>query len=386
MKTAYLGKVQLSDVDLSYLNEAQQLQDITYFLEVNPRFMQGPAYNIKKLYPHTGIFRATEAYPEFERYSGFINTDKFYVVNTTGRLWVLKSFWTHILLTFFLLRHKFSVIHLVWPPNVYEIALYFLRKRMVLTVHDPFVHTGADSVIVRLRRKVAFCLVPRLIILNKTQRQEFLEHYGLRPERVTDSTMGCYTYLHTVKPDASPEMGKYILFAGKISPYKGLDYLLPAMKEVHKACPDCRLVVAGSGKWHFDISDYEQLPYIEIRNRFIPEQELVALIANSQFMVCPYTDATQSGVVLSAFAFCKPVIATNVGALPEMVADRRHGMIVREKDSDTLAQAIVSLWRNEELQQQFSENIKSDYSTGGKSWAAIARQMSTVYRGLLTTN
>ena len=40
MKIAYLGKIQLSDVDLSYLHEAQKLSDITYILEITPRFQK----------------------------------------------------------------------------------------------------------------------------------------------------------------------------------------------------------------------------------------------------------------------------------------------------------------------------------------------------------
>ena len=380
MKTAYLGKMQLSDIDLSYLNEAQKQQDVTYFVEVNPRFMQGPAYGFKTLYPHTGIFLATEAYPELARFSNFIDTGKFYVVNTPGRLWVLKSFWTHLLLTLFLLRRRFDVIHLVWPPNIYEAALYLLRRRMVLTVHDPFVHTGNDSFVVRMRRKAAFSLVPKLIILNKPQRQPFISHYRLKAERVHNGIIGCYTSLRTIQPDLStlPD-GAYILFAGKVSPYKGLDYLLPAMRLVHDECADCRLVVAGGGKYHFDLSPYRLLPYIDIRNRFIPEEELVALISHARFVVCPYTDATQSGVVMSAFAFNRPVIATNVGGLPEMVKDGRYGIVVRERDTGALAQAIVRLWTEEETAGSCSQHIAQDYATGEQSWKKAARQMAEIY-------
>lgn len=381
MKIAYLGKMQLSDIDLSYLNEAQKLHDVTYFVEVNPRFMQGPAYGMKALFPRTGIFPATQAYPELARFAGFIDTDKFYVVNTPGRLWAVKSFWTHLLLALFLLRRGFDVIHLVWPPNIYETALYLLRRRTVLTVHDPFPHTGNDTTIVRLRRKVAFRLVPRLIILNKAQRQAFIAHYKLRPGRVYDGIMGCYTSLHTIQPDLSalPAGKRYILFAGKILPYKGLDYLLPAMREVHKQCPDCHLIVAGSGNYHFDTSPYEALPYIDIRNRYIPGPELVALVSNAQFIVCPYTDATQSGVVMTAFAFARPVIVTNVGGLPEMVSDGRHGFVVKEKDCQALAAAIARLWKEEGLAKDFSHNIVHDYATGERSWRKAAEQLGGIY-------
>lgn len=384
MKIAYLGKIQLSDVDLSYLHEAERLFDITYIMEVNPRFLKGPAFNIVHLYHRSGVFKAIEIYPEFKRLDGFINTEKFYVVNTCGRLWQLKSIWTHILLLFFLIKQKFDVIHLVWPPNIYEFALYFLRHKMVLTVHDPFPHSGLDTWIVRLRRKVAFYLIPYFIILNKKQRKDFLLSYQLSEDRVINSKLSCYTYLQTTEPDYSevPQKGSYILFAGKISPYKGIDYLLPAMEKVHQQCPNCRLVVAGSGKYHFDISKYKLLNYIDIRNRFIPNNEMVALIQNCAFMVCPYTDATQSGVVMSAFAFNKPVIATNVGGLPEMVKHQQYGLIIKERDTNAIAENIIMLWKHQDTINTFSDNIRKDYSSGELSWKTITEKILSIYINL----
>lgn len=382
MKVAYLGKIQLSDVDLSYLHEAQQLSDVTLFMEVSPRFMRGPAFNIQQIYPHTGIYKAVEVYPEFRKYADFIDIDKFFVVNTCGRLWHLKSFWTNFLLLLFLIRGNFEVLHLAWPPNVYEFILYVLRHKMLLTVHDPFPHTAHDTFVVRLRRKFAFRLIPRLIILNKAQREDFIDFYKLSSQRVIDSRLSCYTYLRTVSMDIErvPALGTYILFAGRISPYKGLDYLLPAMIKVHECCPDSRLIVAGGGKYHFDISKYQSFDFIDIRNRFIPDEELVALINNAAFIVCPYTDATQSGVIMSAYAFHKPVIATNVGGLPEMVRHGIEGLIVNERDTEALTDAIISLWTNKQLNNDFSYQIALRYDAGKLSWKQIAKDLSQEYQ------
>lgn len=381
MKIAYLGKIQLSDADLSYLNAAQKLSDITYIMEVTPRFMKGPAYNIGKIYPHSGVFKATEAYPEFEKYSRIIDVDKFYVVNTCGKFWQLKAFWTNFLLLLFLIRNKFDVIHLTWPANVYEFIIYMLKRKIILTVHDPFPHTGLDTRIVRLRRKVAFRCVPHFIILNKAQREKFLSFYHLPSSAVIDSRLSCYTYLNIVEQDMTtvPEQ-KYILFAGKISKYKGVEYLLEAMKKVHDTFPDIKLVVAGGGKYHFDISEYAALPYIDIRNRFIPDEELVALMNKTQFMVCPYTDATQSGVIMSSFTFGTPVIATRVGGLPEMLGNGKYGMLVKEKDTDALYQGICRLLSDEEQLADYRKEIAKDYTSDGYlSWKTIAEELRESY-------
>ena len=381
MKIAYIGKIQLSDADLSYLNSAQKLSDITYIMEVTPRFMKGPAYNFGKIDPHSGVFKATEAYPEFEKYSRIIDVDKFYVVNTCGKFWQLKAFWTNFLLLLFLIRNKFDVIHLTWPANVYEFIIYMLKRKIILTVHDPFPHTGLDTRIVRLRRKVAFRCVPHFIILNKAQREKFLSFYHLPSSAVIDSRLSCYTYLNMVEQDMTtvPEQ-KYILFAGKISKYKGVEYLLEAMKKVHDTFPDIKLVVAGGGKYHFDISEYAALPYIDIRNRFIPDEELVALMNKTQFMVCPYTDATQSGVIMSSFTFGTPVIATRVGGLPEMLGNGKYGMLVKEKDTDALYQGICSLLSDEEQLADYRKEIAKDYTSDGYlSWKTIAEELRESY-------
>lgn len=382
MRIAYLGKIQLSDVDLSYLKEAQKLSDMTYIMEITPRFVKGPAYNISSVYPKSGVFKAVDIYPEFTKYADFIDIDKFYIVNTYGKLWQIKAFYTNLLLLIFLIRNKFSVIHVTWPLNIYEFILYFLRKKMLLTVHDPFPHTGLDTFIVRLRRKVAFWLIPKLIILNQAQREEFISYYKIDPSRLIDSRMSSYTYLQSIKPNTeSPVLPDkpFILFSGKISPYKGVDYLLPAMIKVHERFPKTNLIVAGGGKYHFNVEPYKKLDYIDIRNCFIPEDELVALMKSSLFMICPYTDATQSGVIMSAFAFAKPVIATNVGGLPEMVIDNKYGLIVKEKDVDALADSICLLLQKPELVKYFSEEISKNYGYGELSWKKIAEELRNEY-------
>lgn len=384
MKVAYIGKIQLSDVDLSYLHEAQKLSDVSYFMEVNPRFHRGPGFMFPEVAKKNGIFKAIDIYPGLAKYSKFIDIDKFYIVNTSGRLWAIKALFVNIMLMLRLMKGNFNVVHVAWPLNVYEFALYALYKKMMLTVHDPFPHSGLDTFIVRLRRKVAFALIPKLILLNKQQKNEFMQYYHIPSKRIVESQLSCYTYLRTVSefPMTDASTNNFILFAGKISRYKGLDYLLPAMREVHKVFPKTKLIVAGGGSFHFDVTEYEKLEYIDIRNRFIPEEELVSLIKHSRFVVCPYTDATQSGVVMSAFAFAKPVVVTNVGGLPCMVGHGAFGDIVKEKDIEALTQSIIKLLSHPELLQEYSNNIFTSYEKGERSWRHIADALKKIYNSL----
>ena len=95
-------------------------------------------------------------------------------------------------------------------------------------------------------------------------------------------------------------------------------------------------------------------------------------------VVCPYIDATQSGVIMSAFALNKPVVCTNVGALPEMVKDNRYGKIVAPENSQALADAIVSM-NTDDVLNQMSEFIDKDHSQGMRSWRSIAEETISFY-------
>lgn len=83
-KIAYLSRTPLSDVNLSYLHSAQMTMDITYYLEVAPRYLKGVAINLSDCYPKSGVYPA-EIYPTLGKFRGYIDTGKFRIVNTSGK-------------------------------------------------------------------------------------------------------------------------------------------------------------------------------------------------------------------------------------------------------------------------------------------------------------
>ena len=87
---------------------------------------------------------------------------------------------------------------------------------------------------------------------------------------------------------------------------------------------------------------------------------------------------------MSAYAFCTPVIATNVGGLPEMVEHQRNGLIVPEKDAERLADSIINLWQHPELTAAFSKQIELSYSMGSLSWQHIAEQLNKEYQHIIS--
>jgi glycosyltransferase involved in cell wall biosynthesis len=140
------------------------------------------------------------------------------------------------------------------------------------------------------------------------------------------------------------------------------------------------VIIAGSGRFYFDIESIRGNNTFRIINRYIPNNELADLIRQSEIVVCPYTDATQSGVVMTAYAFNKPVIASAVGGFLDAVEHDKTGLLVPPRDSEALAEAIIKLLKNPDKLKEMSNNISNLSKDSEFSWESIAEKTAAVYK------
>ena len=106
---------------------------------------------------------------------------------------------------------------------------------------------------------------------------------------------------------------------------------------------DVLLVVAGEAWWE-KAAEYERLAdpvrdHVRFDFRFIPDSEIATFFAAADVVLAPYRIEAQSGVALTAFHFARPVIATIVGGLPEII-DSNNGMLIPPEDPFALAKAV----------------------------------------------
>lgn len=245
------------------------------------------------------------------------------------------------------------------------------RKKVISFVHDPFPHSGEDNFGRVLSNHLLVKFSKRYVLFNQAQKQEFIDKYNVNPNHVYCSYLSFYEYLKVFDklPIDSHKKKINILFYGRISPYKGIEYLLKGIRSYYQSGYEgIEITVAGRGNFNFDISEYTKLPYVHIKNSFIDSPDLVKMIKESDAVICPYTDATQSGVVMSAYAFGKPVIATKVGGLPEMLENGELGILIPPKNVDAIKDVFVKITSNPSLLSEYSDKIQKVYVYGNKSW------------------
>ncbi|RGW69535.1 glycosyltransferase family 4 protein [Segatella copri] len=386
MKVAYISTPHLADCDIPLIGELQKKINLFYFLKVSESTKRLTLIKIESLNKRGGVYPASD-FPELAYLANAIDLSKTYIVNLPGKHdWSISNLLTIFRMVCVILHKKINIVHLTWPPRYGEFFTYLLRKRIVITMHDPLPHSSEDTWLNRLHRDVCFRLLNDFILLNETQKEDFIKTYHMGAKRVVLSHLSAYTNLQNIKPQ-KPDVSNYVVFFGGISSHKGIEYLCEAMDKVCKKHPDVKLVVAGKGKIYFDLNQYAIYSngHLVLLNRYLDDTELVGLIRSSLFVVCPYVDATQSGVIMSAFALNKPVIATNVGALPSMVKNGLYGTIVPPRDVTSLATAINTLIEDPQKIEAMTENIKHDYSKGKYSWNAIAQGITDIYTKKLST-
>ncbi len=144
--------------------------------------------------------------------------------------------------------------------------------------------------------------------------------------------------------------GAPAMFVGRLTPVKGVDVLLRAVRLVHAQEPDFRLRIAGSGACMGDLRELTRSLEIDGCVEFLGDvSDTAKCLRQSSMLVLPSRSEGLSIAILEAMGVGLPVIATRVGGTPEAVEHGRTGILVEPESVEELAGAILKLWREPEL-------------------------------------
>jgi glycosyltransferase involved in cell wall biosynthesis len=294
-------------------------------------------------------------------------------------------------------RVRPDVVHLHGTNQsalAYLIMLRLTGLPVAVTAHVVTAHerTRIEDAVHRAIHRLS----PLIIAHSEFDRTRLVEEFAIDPARVTVIPHGEYGFFGDDTAPVEPAVARrrlgldpsdeVALFFGYIREYKGLDVLLDAWPAVAQARPGARLVIAGDPV-RLDPARRDALLAAATRvgavHRFgyVPFADVSGYIAAADVLVLPYRHVSQSGVLYLALAHGLPVVATRVGALPEVLHDGESGLLVPPESPAALAEALVRLFGDADLRRRLAAGGRA--VAARHAWPAIAARTEAALAGLV---
>jgi len=259
------------------------------------------------------------------------------------------------------------------------------RARTVVTAHDlvPKNATRLGALAARLLQRAA----DRIVVHGVALERELAARVPSIAARIRVVPHGAAQLLAPATAlDVAPRPPT-LLFFGYLHEEKGLPDLIDALPQVAARVPALRVVIAGEPE--LDVAPLQSraralgvADRIEWRLSYVEAGEVGALFTAATAVVLPYRKASQSGVAFLAGAYGRPLVATRVGALPEVVQDGVSGLLVPPEDPQVLAAALSELLSDPARARKMGGAHARFCRTEG-SWASIAQRTRALYGELL---
>jgi glycosyltransferase involved in cell wall biosynthesis len=258
------------------------------------------------------------------------------------------------------------------------------RRPRVMTAHHILPPRPSRQALRGARR--AFGAMDAAVAHSEHGAARLRRELGLDSARVRVIPHGAFDYLTRLPTEAPlpPELegaeGPVILFFGLLRPYKGIDVLLSAFRQVQGA----ELWVIGNPR--MDVEPLRRLAAeapgrVRFLTRFVDDAEIPAIFRRADIVVLPYRDAEHSGVLYTGLAFGKPMVLSAVGGFPEL-GEEGVARVVPSQDADALAAALGELVGDEGARAEL-ETAARAAAAGRYSWDAVAAQTLALYEELL---
>ena len=277
---------------------------------------------------------------------------------------------------------NYDIIHVHWPmpQGLFGlIARWAGRGRLVATYY------GADLV---MARRFSFVQPFLRAFTNRCADVAAISSYTAREVKaVSGRTPRVIPYgIHLPPEQDWPHQPGRILTVGRLIARKGHIHLIEAMTHLRHH-PDAHLVIVGSGherpSIEAAIERWQLAGRVTLTGR-ISDEALEATYQSCQVFVLPAIideagDTEMLGMVsLEAMRYCKPVVASNVGGIPDIISDGETGLLVEQKDAVALADAIERVLSDPALAHELGHNGYR-YAREHFSWESVEAETLVMY-------
>lgn len=284
-------------------------------------------------------------------------------------------------------KEKFDVLHVHWPvPHAWfgYIGKIATKARMVTTFYGAELALAKRYPFIKNFIRWSTRKSDKVIAISSFTKDEIMRITYAEPEVIP---YGAPLEVVEKPPSTTPKKGpKNILFVGRIIERKGLPYLIEAMTKV-VAEIEAQLVIVGGGDRREELERMVRdmgLEEIVIFTGKVSTDYLKELYEKCDVFVLPSIvdsrgDTEGLGVVLlEALAYKKPIVATDVGGIRDVIKNERTGLLVPQKDPGALSDAILRLLRDKELARRLGHE-GHQYAREYFSWDRILSKLESLY-------
>jgi glycosyltransferase involved in cell wall biosynthesis len=275
-----------------------------------------------------------------------------------------------------------DVVHFQWLTiQPLDVRLLPSGRPLVLTAHDVLPREPRRGQLAAQRR--LYDRVDAVVVHSGPGRDRLVDGLGIGPEKVHVIPHGAFDHLTEVPgerplPDELAAVRKpVVLCFGLLRPYKGIDVLLEAWREI----ADAELWIVGMAR--MDIAQLRKgaAPSVRWISRYIPDEEVASYFRRADLVVLPYLEIDQSGVLATALAFGAPLLLTAVGGFPE-VAALGAAALVEPGDPAALAAELQRLLADPRARERLSAGARVAVD-GLYDWDVIAGRHVQLYEQLV---
>lgn len=268
-------------------------------------------------------------------------------------------------------------------PTMFLPLLRLEEGKLVATLHDPILKNGdiVEKKSYEIKNKISIQISDCTIVHGSATMGQ-AERAGYNLSKIKKIPHGKYDLFKDVEYTKNKPEENTILFFGSLRFDKGSDRILEILDEIQPEMPDITAIVAGSpGDIQSDyLCELERDDRIELYAEYIQDTKVGELFSRSSLVVLPYREATSSGVLMTAYAFEKPVVGTDVGDIGELIRKDNIGLCA-ENNNKKVAEAIVNLLSNKEVYNKKKKNIASEATK--YAWENIGEKTTSLYRSIL---
>ena len=236
------------------------------------------------------------------------------------------------------------------------------RAKTYQVIHEVIPHEGDRQVkMVDLMNKAVVRLADVVVLRNKTYIQDMIDRYGIQRNRLK------YLELWRRYPAyTAPVYNGHALFFGRINPYKGADNLL----EIVRQCPRIHFDVIGcvDPQMQGVVDELAKEPNVNLNNDYVSDEEMKEAFVHCDWAIVPYNSASQSGIIIDAYKYSRPVIAFAVGAIPEQVNPEKSGYLVEAGNNEKFAETLKAAMNLSK--KKYDTMSRQAYAYGSKKYAA----------------